>query len=100
MIATPDVASSTRLLAAQHDWVRAAVARDRPGDVHGVLGGLCYAQCPVDRADDTDGEGDPTSLQAGRRTDLVADDGEPAQRRVDDLLLKLAVTLQDEAKDR
>ena len=74
--------------------VGSSVAWNRPGDVHRVLQRLSDTEGAVQRDEDTDDHGGSDALEALRVVQLVADDRELAQRRVEDPLLQVAVALK------
>ena len=80
--------------------VGSPVARHRPGDVHRVLQRLSDTEGAVERDQATDNEGHAAALETLRIAQLVADDRELAQRRVEDPLLEVAVVLEQEPKHR
>ena len=80
--------------------VRPAVPRHRPGDVGGVLGGLTEAERAVRRGERADHDRRRAALQAPGASELVAHDGELAQRRVEQPFAQGRVVLEEEAQDR
>ncbi len=76
------------------------MSRHRPGDVHRVLQRLGHAQRAVQRDEPADHEGDAAALQTLRIAELVADDGELAQRRVEDSALQIGIALEHESENR
>ena len=63
-----------------------------PGDVHGVLQRLSDTERAVQRDQPTDDDGGAVALQTLRLAQLVADDRELAQRRVEDPSLQVLLS--------
>ena len=76
------------------------MSRHRPGDVHRVLQRLGDAERAVERDERADDQRDAAALQALRVAELVADDRELAQRRVEDPTLQIGIALQHEPENR
>ena len=67
--------------------------RHRPRDVHRVLDRLGDAERAIQRDQPADHQGDAAALQALRVTELLTDDRELAQRRVEDPALQIGIAL-------
>ena len=80
--------------------VGSTVTRNRPGDVHRVLQRLSDTEGAVQRDQATDDHGGAAAMESLRVAQLVADDRELAQRRVEDPLLQVAVVLEQEPEQR
>ena len=86
--------------AAGRDRVRTAVARDRPRHVHRVLQRLGNPERAVQSDNRTDHRGGTAALQALWVTELLTDDRELTERRVEDAVLEVRVVVEHEAEDR
>jgi hypothetical protein len=81
--------------------VRPAHARHGPHLVERVLDGEGHAEARPDRKRGANRQRDPAALQRGDvATELVADDRNLRDGRVEHVLLELRVVLEDEAEDR
>ena len=79
------------------EGVGPGVARDHPGGVARVLQRLPDAEPAVERREPTDEQTHRPTAEGAGRPQLVADDRELRQRRVEDAVLPLRLPLEDEA---
>jgi len=80
--------------------VRPLVTRHPPDHVHRVLHRLGHPQAAVDRAEDTEKQGDPAAADPARVGQFRAHHRELADRRREDLLLQVRAALEQEVQDR
>ena len=95
----PDDGEQHQALEPEPHGVGPLVAGHGPRDVQRVLEGLAETHRAVDRRQHADHGADLRARQPFGPAELVTDDREGAERRVEDLFLEVRVALEDEAED-